>query len=190
MWCQIQIDKVVLKPITFSANLLNIQAHDQCLSQYNYAKLFTQNRFHIILNCLVDKARITLMRNIFRWSDGETLLSFKNLCFFALFIELNVRQGLHGIFPIGNATVFGSLKFSLTNITIFFHSTSIIYQEVKTFVETFALLKKKPKLFIATDIEESRYTTLNMIDIEWEVLSTNRKVISAREGFIFLLQGN
>ena len=130
------------------------------------------------------------MRNIFRWSDGETLLSCKNLCFFALFIELNVRQGLHGIFPIRNATVFGSLKFSLTNITIFFHSTSIIYQEVKTFEETFALLKKKPKLFIATDIEESRYTTLNMIDIEWEVLSTNWKVISAREGFIFLLQGN
>lgn len=61
---------------------------------------------------------------------------------------------------------------------------------MKTFEETFALLKKKPKLFIATDIEESRYTTLNMIDIEWEVLSTNRKVISAREGFIFLLQGN
>lgn len=47
--------------------------------------------------------------------------------------------------------------------------------------------KKKPKLFIATDIEESRYTTLNMIDIEWEVLSTNRKVINAREGIIFLI---
>ena len=47
--------------------------------------------------------------------------------------------------------------------------------------------KKKPKLFIATDIEESQYTTLNMIDIEWEVLSTNRKVISAREGIIFLI---
>lgn len=56
---------------------------------------------------------------------------------------------------------------------------------METFVETFAFFKKNPKLFIATDIEESRYTTLNMIDIEWEVLSTNRKVISAREGFIF-----
>ena len=54
-------------------------------------------------------------------------------------------------------------------------------------METFAFLKKKPKLFIATDIEESQYTTLNMIDIEWEVLSTNRKVISAREGIIFLI---
>lgn len=37
------------------------------------------------------------------------------------------------------------------------------------------------------DIEEFWYIILNMIDIEWEVLSINRKVISVREGFIFLL---
>ena len=77
-----------------------------------------------------------------RWGNVTFLYE---LVLFALFIELNVRQSLHGIFPIGNATVFGSLKFPLTNIKIFFHSTFIIYQEMETFVETFAFFKKKPE---------------------------------------------
>lgn len=100
-----------------------------------------------------------------RWGNVTFLYE---LVLFALFIELNVRQSLHGIFPIGNATVFGSLKFPSTNIKIFFHSTFIIYQEMETYVETFAFFKKNPKLFIATDIEESRYTTLNRSILSWK----------------------
>lgn len=58
---------------------------------------------------------------------------------------------------------------------------------MEIFVEIFVFFKKNLKLFIVMDIEEFWYIILNMIDIEWEVLSINRKVISVREGFIFFI---
>lgn len=59
---------------------------------------------------------------------------------------------------------------------------------MKTFVETFALKKKKnPETVYSNGHRRVSVYHTEQIDIEWEVLSTNRKVISAREGFIFLI---
>lgn len=54
-------------------------------------------------------------------------------------------------------------------------------------METFAFFKKKPETVYSNGHRSFSVYHTEQIDIELEVLSTNRKVISAREGFIILI---